>query len=158
MVDAKLEAIRIVTRCTSREQFLAMFSRYCTPTSCFIPSSDSRPVGTGVVFSISLADGTRLLRGEGVVLEAWSHGEHVFKRPGVQLGIHRLDDDCGELFEQLSRPRSVAVPIPVQTQLKMLLVTPPSVVSELETPTIEMPPLASDRRFRAPMAPAAERS
>ena len=138
-MDATLEAIRIVTRCTSRDQFVAMFSRYCTATSCFIPSSDSRAVGTATAFSIRLADGTLLLRGEGVVLNAWSHGNHRFKRPGIELGIHKLDDECGELFEQLIRPRSTAVPLPPQTQLQMLLAAQPSVVSEIETPTVDSP-------------------
>ena len=113
-----LEAIRIVTRCTSRAQFVAMYSRYCNVTSCFIPSSDSRPAGTATAFSIRLADGTLLLRGEGVVLDAWTHGDHAFKRPGVHLGIHRLDDSCTELFEELTRPRSTAVSIPPMTQLQ----------------------------------------
>ena len=152
-MDATLEAIRIVTRCTSREQFVAMFSRYCSATSCFIPSSDSRPIGTATAFSIRLADGTQLLRGEGVVLQAWSHGDHGFKRPGIELGIHRLDDSCAELFDELIRPRSVAVPIPPANQLQMLLAAQPSVSSELETPTVEMPPLALPEEPRVPPSP-----
>jgi hypothetical protein len=153
-VDLQLEAIRIVTPCTSREQFIAMFSRYCTATSCFIPSSETRPIGTATVFSIRLADGTLLLRGEGVVLDSWSHGNHRFRRPGLHLGIHRLDDDCGELFAMLVvEPSTTAVPIPPKTQLQMLLAAAPSVVSEVETPTIEMPPLALPEEPRVPGSP-----
>lgn len=152
MVD-KLEAIRIVTRCTSREQFIAMFSRYCAPTSCFIPSGDTRAIGTATAFSIRLADGAMVLRGEGVVLEAFAHADHKFKRPGILLGIHKLDDACNELFEQLNRPRSEAVPIPTKTQLQMLLAATPSPVAELETPTIEMAPLALPEEPRVPSSP-----
>ncbi len=152
MVD-KLEAIRIVTRCTSREQFIGMFSRYCTPTSCFIPSTDSRDIGTATAFSVRLADASVLLKGEGVVLDAWTHGDHKFKRAGILLGIHRLDEACAELFEQLLQPRSMAVPIPPKTQLQMLLVPPPSPTSEIETPTIEMPPLALPDEPRVPPSP-----
>lgn len=149
----KLEAIRIVTRCTSREQFLGMFSRYCTATSCFIPSADSRDIGTATAFSVRLSDGALLLRGEGVVLDAWSHGDHAFKRPGILLAIHRLDEACAELFEQLTRPRSVAVSIPPKTQLQMLLAAPPSANAELETPTVEMAPLALPEEPRVPSSP-----
>ncbi len=152
-MDVKLEAIRIVTRCTSRDQFVAMFSRYCTTTSCFIPSSDSWSIGTATAFTIRLADGALLLRGEGVVLDCWSHGDHSFRRPGIHLGIHRLDDACAELFEQLNHPRSTAIPIPPRTQLQMMLASPPSVVSEVETPTIEMPPLALPEEPRIPSSP-----
>ena len=42
----KLDQLRIVTRCTTREQFVFAYRRFCTPTSCFIPSSDLKPVGT----------------------------------------------------------------------------------------------------------------
>ncbi|MBA2542873.1 MAG: hypothetical protein H0V17_24720 [Deltaproteobacteria bacterium] len=153
-MDAQLEAIRIVTRCTSREQFVAMFNRYCSPTACFIPSTDTRPIGTATAFSVRLADGSMVLRGEGVVLDAWTHGNHRFKRPGLHLGIHRLDDKCGELFALLIDPGSTAVPIPPKTQLQMLLAASPSVVSEVETPTIEMPPLCVEiQEPRAPGSP-----
>jgi hypothetical protein len=152
-VGDTLEAIRIVTRCTTREQFVAMFNRYCTPTSCFIPSADTRDIGTATAFSIRLADGSILLRGEGVVLDAWSHGDHKFKRPGILLGIHKLDEPCSELFEQLNHPRSEAVPIPTQTQLQMLLAKPSSPVAELETPTVEMPPLKLPEEPRIPGSP-----
>ena len=149
MVD-KVEAIRIVTRCISREQFIGMFRRYCTPTSCFIPSGDARAIGMATAFSIRLADGAMLLRGEGVVLDAWTHRDHAFKRAGILLGIHRLDDACAELFEQLNQPCSAAVSLPPRTQLQMLLAASPNPTSEIETPTIEMPPLALPKEPRRP--------
>lgn len=150
MVEHKLEQLRIVTRCTTRAQFVTAYHRFCTPTSCFIPSSDLKPIGTAAAFSIRLADGETLLRGEGVILEAWETKQNPFKRSGVLLGIHRLDDDCDELFEQLVLPRSAAVKIPPASQLQMLLTAAPSPVAELETPTIEMPPLALPEEPRVP--------
>lgn len=147
---SKLEALRIVTRCASRDQFVAMFRRFCTPTSCFIPSRDTRPVGTATAFSIRLADGSQLLKGEGVVLEAWATNDNPFKRPGVQLGIHRLSDDSAELYQQLLVERSVVVRLPPAAQLRMLHQPVPNVAAELETPTVEMPPLPLPEEPRTP--------
>jgi hypothetical protein len=145
-----LEVIRIVTRCTTREQFISLFGRYCSSTSCFIPSTDMRPIGMATTFSIQLADGTPLLEGQGVVLDAWNHGNHRYKRAGVLLGIHRLDDSCGALFEQLLRPRTSAIPVTPRTQLQLLVTPPPSAIAELDTPTVKMPPLPLPEEPRAP--------
>jgi hypothetical protein len=156
VVDAqpsKLEALRIVTRCANRDQFVAMFRRFCTPTSCFIPSRDTRPIGTATVFSIRLADGSQLFAGEGVVLEAWTTNQNPFKRPGVHLGIHRLSDDSAGFYQQLligARDRSVAVRLPPAAQLRMLNEAAPDVAAELETPTVEMPPLPLPEEPRTP--------
>ncbi len=140
--------MRIVTRCTSREQFVTMFRRFCNPTSCFIPSLDTRPIGIATAFSIRLADGTPLLRGQGVVLDAWSHADNPFKRPGVHLGIHRLNEDSTDVFEELLVPRSAAVSLPIAAQLRMLRAPAPAItleelanVAALDTPTVQMPPL-----------------
>jgi hypothetical protein len=135
-----LDAIRIVTRCTTREQFVALFRRFCSPTSCFVPSTDMRPVGIATAFTIRLADGTLLLRGEGVVLDAWRTEANPFERPGVLLGIHRLAESSTHLYEQLLVPETQAVR-PIAQQLRMLHETVPVPVAQLETPTIEMPPL-----------------
>ena len=101
----KLDAIRIVTRCTDVEQFLTMFRRFCTPTSCFIPSLTTRPVGMETAFSIRLADQTPVMRGLGVVLAAWNTADNPFGRPGVHLGIQRLAPESLETFQRLLIPR-----------------------------------------------------
>jgi len=101
----KLDAIRIVTRCTDIEQFTTMFRRFCNPTSCFIPSLTTRPVGMETAFSIRLVDQTPVLRGVGVVLDAWSDGENPFGRPGIHLGIRRLAAESVPVFQQLLIPR-----------------------------------------------------
>ena len=102
----KLDAIRIVTRCTDLAQFTAMFSRFCNPTSCFIPSLNMRPIGVETAFSIRLIDQTPVMRGIGVVLAAWSTSDNPFGRPGIQLGIKRLSADSLEVFQGLLVPRT----------------------------------------------------
>jgi hypothetical protein len=150
----QLEAIRIVTRCTTRDQFIAMFRRFCNPTSCFIPSRDTRPIGLATAFSIRLADGTAMLRGEGVVLDAWATAENPFKRPGIQLGIHRLDDACAPLFEDMLVPRTGAIaPLSPKVQLSMLFVKSPDATAEIDTATVEMAPVIPPHELPAPGAP-----
>jgi hypothetical protein len=155
-VTSKLEAMRIVTRCTSREQFVTTFRRFCDPKTCFVPSSDTRPVGSAMAFSIRLADGTPVLRGDGIVLHAWPTGDNPFKRPGVQLGIARVSDDSAALFEELLTPGSVVTPLPPADQLRMLR-EPATAAASLETPTLEMPvvqlrPMAAEARGSGALA------
>lgn len=136
----KLDAIRIVTRCTTREQFIDVFGRYCNPTACFVPTGDMRPIGLSASFTIALADGTPLLRGEGVVLDAWRTAANPWGRPGVHLGIARLADDCAALFDALLAERSGATRRSVASQLQLLLEAKQP-EARLETPTLQMPPL-----------------
>ncbi len=132
-----------------------MFRRFCTPTSCFVPSLDTRPPGVAMAFSIRLLDGTALLRGEGVVLDAWKTADNPFKRPGVHLGIHRLTQDSAAMFEALLVPRSVVAPLALGAQLRMLnAVVPGSAV--LETPTVQMSPLELPTPERVPIEAFAE--
>jgi hypothetical protein len=156
---SKLEAIKIVTRCTSREQFVAMFRKFCNPTSCFIPSMNMRPVGKATAFSLRLADGTPLLRGHGIVLASWPTDQNAFGRPGVHLGIQRLTNDSVALFEDLLMPRSAATRIPIGRQLRLIHETAPHNTAEVadraerSRPTIETPPL---EKLDAPRLPGAD--
>lgn len=141
----KLDAIRIVTRCTDVEQFLTMFRRFCTPTSCFIPSLTTRPVGMETAFSIRLADQTPVMRGLGVVLAAWKTGDNPFGRPGVHLGIKRLAPESLETFQRLLIPRMArggskdTIPNTIE----------PSVPVDAAK-TVEMPPLEPPVEARTP--------
>ncbi|MEJ7601770.1 MAG: PEGA domain-containing protein [Kofleriaceae bacterium] len=136
----KLDAIRIVTRCTDLEQFTAMFSRFCNPTSCFIPSLNMRPVGVETAFSIRLVDQTPVMRGIGVVLAAWPTSENPFGRPGIQLGIKRLSADSLEVFQLLVLPHTARGPRD----------TIPGELEPHPAPTEPMPPLALPPVTRTP--------
>lgn len=97
----KRDAIRIVTRCKTVEQFVAVFHRYCKRGSCFVPSADTRPIGTETTFSIRLEDGRRLIGGACIVRGAWVTPDNPYGRPGVELEIVKLEDDSAELYSQL---------------------------------------------------------
>jgi hypothetical protein len=96
--------MRIVTKFSTTEEFVHSFSRFCTETSCFIPSAHAKNVGVETGFSIRLADGTPMLRGLCVVLESFTDDENPFKRRGVRLGIRKLTPESKALFYRLRRP------------------------------------------------------
>ncbi len=95
------ESMRIVTGCKTPEQFVAAFYRFCDAKTCFIPSVDTRPVGSELAFSLRLVDGTPMLHGTCVVKAAFTTKDNPFKRPGVQLEITKLSAESAVLFEQM---------------------------------------------------------
>lgn len=160
----KTEAMRIVTRCKSVDQFIALFHRFCNPTSCFIPSPETRAPGTETAFSIRLADGTVMLRGHCVVLEAWpTPGESPFKRSGVRIGIRKLSPESTPIFDRLlarapakvenvaepaappSAPAAAPTAAPTDTPHEATLPTVIVAGDDAATPTVQMPPLVETR-------------
>jgi hypothetical protein len=103
-----LESMRIVTGCRTPAQFVAVFQRFCDAKTCFIPTTDTRPVGSALAFTLRLADGTPMLTGTCVVKAAWPNRDNAFKRPGVQLQIDKLSSDSEALFEQMLAQKTAA--------------------------------------------------
>jgi PEGA domain len=104
--------LRIATRCTSIDQFVAAFHRFCDAQTCFISTLTARPVGLETAFSIDLANAQPALRGMGVVLEAWTTPGNRFGRPGLLLGIRKLTADSEPVFERLLAAHVAATPPP----------------------------------------------
>jgi hypothetical protein len=107
-----LESMRIVTGCKTPAQFVAVFQRFCDAKTCFIPSIDTRPVGSALAFSLRLADGTPMLRGTCIVKAAWKTNENQFKRPGVQLEIKKLSAESAALYDQMLSQKTGVRPRP----------------------------------------------
>src|SRR6185436_3498341 len=98
----KTRALCVATRCTSVDQFVATFHRFCgDDQSFFVATLTSRPIGLETAFSIQLADKQPVLRGMCVVLDAWDTPDNRYKRPGIRLGIKRLTDDSQSVFDRL---------------------------------------------------------
>ena len=153
-----LQSMRIVTGCRTPEQFVAAFHRFCDATTCFIPTPDTRPVGSALAFSLRLADGTPMLRGTCVVKDVWKTKDNPFKRPGVQLEIQKLSEDSAVLFDFLLAQKTAKGELPdgaVQAVLPastnqhlpreraVALIPPPRAQTDSEdtTPTVQMAPL-----------------
>src|SRR5689334_61962 len=106
----KTRALCVATRCTSVDQFVATFHRFCgDDESFFVATMTSRPIGLETPFSIQLADKQPVLRGLCIVLDAWETPENQYKRPGIRLGIKRLTADSQVVFDRLKAARSPAV-------------------------------------------------
>ena len=136
-----LESMRIVTGCATPEQFVAGFYRFCDAKTCFIPSRDTRPVGTKLTFSLRLMDGTPMLKGTCVVKATYENNRNPYKRPGVLLDIRELSAESEAMFEILLMQRTA--------------ITSQSVAKEVEPvvkDTIEMPPVHREES-RTPGSP-----
>jgi PEGA domain len=98
----KTRALCVATRCTTVDQFVATFHRFCSDDeSFFVATLTSRPIGLETPFSIQLADKQPVLRGLCIVLDAWATPENRYRRPGIRLGIKRLTADSQLVFDRL---------------------------------------------------------
>lgn len=97
----KTKALCVATRCTSVDQFVETFHRFCDDSSFFVATTTTRPIGLETPFAIQLADRTPVLRGVCTVLDAWSTPANPFKRPGIRLGFKRLTPDSVATYGKL---------------------------------------------------------
>ena len=81
------KVLRVATRCSSLDQFVEAFAPLSDARTLFIASMTTRDPGTRAPFSILLADGTRVMRGQCEVLEAFASPDNPFRRPGVKLQL-----------------------------------------------------------------------
>ena len=102
----KTKALCIATRCTTPEQFIESFYRFCDGSTFFVATLNMRTVGLETQFSIQLADRTPVLRGLCVVRDAWTSPANPYQRPGIRLEIRRLTPDSEEVFARLQRHRA----------------------------------------------------
>lgn len=92
----------MATRCTTVDQFVAAFQRFCgDDQTFFVATTTSRSIGLETAFSIQLADKQPVLRGLCVVLDSWDSADNRFKRPGIRLGIKRLTTDSQIVFDRM---------------------------------------------------------
>jgi len=102
VAGTRTRALCVATRCTSVDQFVAMFHRFCgDDQTFFVATPTSRPIGLETAFSIQLADKQPVLRGLCVVLDAWTTADNRYRRPGIRLGIKRLTVESQLVFDRL---------------------------------------------------------
>ena len=135
----KTKGLRIATRCTTMDQFVAAFHRFCDAQTVFISTLNPRTVGLETAFSIDLADHTPALRGVGVVLQSWATPQNPYGRPGLQLGIRKLTADSEPVFDRLLFAREAMAKTPTETSKIMpVFVAKPGVKRPLAS-TQQMP-------------------
>jgi Tfp pilus assembly protein PilZ len=132
--------IRVLTRCSSAEQFVAAFRRFSTDTSIFVPTADQRDVGTPVELSMRLADDTVVLAATGEIACCHATAESSFGKPGIEIAIRELTPDSKVIFEHM-RAMPVAAPqdddtAPIEVREQPSTATTPGVAPLVPAPHV----------------------
>ena len=144
--ETKSKGMCIATRCTSVDQFVQMFHRFVDEDSFFVSTHNTRPPGLETSFSVQLADGTPVLRGLCVVLQAWTSSNNIFKTPGVRLGIKRLTANSMPVFERLLVTRSSpTIPMPMPPPVPAAAKPNPDKTTELKRELDNMPTKVAEK-------------
>jgi hypothetical protein len=138
--------LRVLTRCSNVDEFVATFRRFSTDTAIFVPTRNQRDVGAEAEFSIRLVDGKVALAGVGEIAELHASAENAFGKPGIVIEIHALTVDSRSVFDRLRRPvaSTERVPEAVVPAGTDKIAASRADVADMLRPTAEMPPLFAD--------------
>ncbi len=139
-------AIRVLTRCSNVDEFVATFRRFSTDTSIFVPTSNQRDVGAEAEFSIRLVDGKVVLAGVGSIAELHASAANVFGKPGIVIEVNALTVDSRWVFDRLREPAASTerVPVPVVPAGTNKIAASRADAADMLRPTAEMAPLFAD--------------
>ncbi len=105
-VEPKLLPLRLRLPYATEEEFIEKYGSNVARGGLFIATRAPKPEGTKLAFELLLADGTRLLRGEGAVVKVQPEGS---SRPGMTVRFIRLDASSKALIDRvLSRRKQGA--------------------------------------------------
>ncbi|MFP2898962.1 TIGR02266 family protein, partial [Corallococcus sp. 4LFB] len=158
----KLLPLRIRLPYTEEEEFIERYGSNVGRGGVFVATKALKPEGTGLAFEFVLADGTRLLRGEGVVAKA--QPDAGSPRTGMTVRFTRLDAASKALIERIvarrsgteavasppAAPRAEAAPLPPGLVRRAPAVNPPRPAARAGTVAVPAAP--------APLAPPAKAS
>jgi len=108
MSGRQTRGLRIRTQCTTLDELVRVFYRFCDETSIFVPTPSPRQEGIEAAFSIDLANGESALVGQGVVLGAWTTRDNRFGQAGMQIGVRKVTPASVKVYEQLLIARALA--------------------------------------------------
>lgn len=145
--EHRTKVLRVATRCTSIDQFVEGFARYCEKRTLFIASMTTRSPGHQSPFLILLADGSQALRGTCEVVEAWPTPTGPFRRPGVRIKLLQLDAPSEAVLTRLHTYKPPASPAPKPPVLPPL---PPLKVPQRGTPAPGTPVAAASAATPGP--------
>ncbi len=151
---SKLLPLRIRLPYTTEEEFIDKYGSNVARGGVFVATRALKPEGTGLAFEFVLADGTRLLRGEGVVVKA--QVDAGGGRSGMTVRFVKLDAASKALIDRVVARRSGAMePPPVAAPT-----APPGMARRVTVPvamgTATVPtPAAEPGPAEAPASPEA---
>ena len=98
--------LRIVSKCQTLDNFVAVFHPYVTRDAVFIATRQPRLVGQRARFAITLNSGATMLSGDGEVVEAYQDDQNVFKRPGMRMRFVSVDATSQVILQRLLDART----------------------------------------------------
>lgn len=101
---SKLLPLRIRLPYTTEDEFIDKYGSNVARGGVFVATRALKPEGTGLAFEFVLADGTRLLRGEGVVVKA--QVDAGGGRSGMTVRFVKLDAASKALIDRVVARRS----------------------------------------------------
>ncbi|WP_244239441.1 TIGR02266 family protein [Corallococcus carmarthensis] len=147
----KLLPLRIRLPYTAEEEFIERYGSNVGRGGVFVATRALKPEGTGLAFEFVLADGTRLLRGEGVVLKAQPDAGSA--RTGMTVRFTKLDAASKALIDRIvtrrggteavvaspAAPRTEAAPLPPGLVRRIPAVNPSRPVARAVTEAVPAP-------------------
>lgn len=159
---AKPRGIRVRTTHRTEAEFITAFIDLCDDGSVFAPTEKMKPIGVDCAFSLELADGTAMVRGLGVIRNAWPTDDSPFGRPGIHITIDQLTTGTEPIFAKLLEARKAtahkprARPAPSTHQLWGPPSGPPTEemnVVEVEEPEVQELPHKITKELKSPTPP-----
>ncbi len=145
-VGPKLIPLRIRLPYATEEDFVEKYGANVARGGLFIATRSPKPEGSGLAFELVLADGGRLLRGEGLVVKSQAEGP----RAGMTVRFVRLDAYSKALIDRIiarrnhgaeatARPGDVAAGAATPTEVPEPVASPPVENPRAEEPTQQQP-------------------
>ncbi|WP_375767317.1 TIGR02266 family protein [Archangium gephyra] len=154
-VEPKLLPLRIRLPYATEDDFVEKYGSNVARGGLFIATRSPKPEGTGLAFELVLADGGRLLRGEGLVVKSQAEGP----RAGMTVRFVRLDAYSKALIDRIVSRRNHGSEGTTRSADAAAIAVPPTEVPEplasppvVETPRAEEP--AQEPAPRPEPAPA----
>jgi hypothetical protein len=98
-------AVRIVSQCSSWEEFVAVFQPYLDGGSLFIATATPEGEGSDIVFTMTLAGGRTILRGDARVVESHRDRSNFYGLRGMKLRFGELDDASRRTLASLAESK-----------------------------------------------------
>lgn len=128
---SKLLPLRIRLPYTTEDEFIDKYGSNVARGGVFVATRALKPEGTGLAFEFVLADGSRLLRGEGVVVKA--QVDAGGGRSGMTVRFVKLDAASKALVDRVVARRSGAGESPAPTPPTL----PPGLTRRVTAPELQ---------------------
>src|SRR5262252_2149587 len=114
----------------SEDEFAAQYGAHVGRDGFFLATRAPKPVGMQLLFDLVLADGSSLLRGEGVVVRSSATGD----RPGMTVRFVRLESAGKALVDRIVSGRPARGAAPAEAQAHPSAWAPPVGPSVIPAP------------------------